>query len=171
MKFLDKIMNAELEEKFFRKTIFITVIVIFLILIIVFLNMGVMRSYKIPANATTKNDNKEKVDFAIDNIVTGRKYIEIEGWAYRRGKNIGYFENNFIIKNENSKKYYRLNTDMTYRGEFFAVDEKYDCRRAGMYAKGLAIGLPKGLYQIFIEYKSDHENIVFDTGKVFKYGG
>ena len=40
-----------------------------------------------------------------------------------------------------------------------------------MYAKGLAIGLPKGLYQIFIEYKSDDENIVFDTGKVFKYGG
>ena len=62
MKFLDKIMNAELEEKFFKKTIFITIMVIFLILIIVFLNMGVMRSYKIPANATTKNDNKEKVE-------------------------------------------------------------------------------------------------------------
>lgn len=168
MKILDKILDAELEEKFFRKTIFISIVVILFIVVIVFLNLGMMRSYKIPADAITKND--DKVEFAIDNIVTSRKYIEIEGWAYRNGKNIGCFNNRFIIRNEASKKYYLLNTDMTYKGEFFAVDEKYDCRRAGMYAKGIAIGLPKGLYQIFIEYKSDGENIVFGTGKVFKYG-
>ena len=54
--------------------------------------------------------------------------------------------------------------------EFFAVDEKYDCRRAGMYAKSLAFGLEKGLYQIFIEYKSDNENILVDTGIFFNYG-
>lgn len=132
--------------------------------------MGLMRSYKIPANATTKNTNKEVVDFAIDEIVTGRKYIEISGWAYRRDRNIGYVKSNYVIKNEESGKMYKLNTDMVYRGEFYAMEQKYDCRRGGMYAKSLAIGLPKGLYQIFIEYKSDDENIVFDTGKVFKYG-
>lgn len=45
-----------------------------------------------------------------------------------------------------------------------------DCREAGMYAKSLAFGLSKGLYQIFIEYKSDDENILFDTGILFNYG-
>ena len=61
MKFLDKIMNAELEEKFFKKTIFITIMVIFLILIIVFLNMGVMRSYKFQQMQQLKMTTKKKL--------------------------------------------------------------------------------------------------------------
>lgn len=169
MKFLDKILDAELEEKFFKKTIFISIVVILLIVIIVFLNFGIMKSYKIPTDAITKND--DKVNFIIDDIMTSRKYIEISGWAYRRGKNVGCFNNRFIIKHEATGKYYALNTDMTYKAELYSMDEGYDCRRSGMYAKGIAIGLPKGLYQIYIEYKSDDENIVFDTGKVFKFGG
>lgn len=168
MKILDKIINAELEEKFFKRVVFASIIIILLFLFIVFLNFGLMLNYTADENADTKNDGK--VEYRIDSISTGRKYIEITGWAYRKGQNLGYFDNRFVIRNEETHKYKVLNTEMQIVDEFFSIDGKYDCRRAGMYAKSLAVGLKKGLYQIFIEYKSDDENILFDTGILFNYG-
>ena len=167
MKFLDKIINAELEEKFFKRVVFASALVILVFLFIVFLNFGLMLNYKVDANATTQNDGK--VEYKIDSIVAGRKYIEIKGWAYRTGQNLGYFDNRFVIRNEETHQYKVLNTEMQIVDEFFSIDEQYDCRRAGMYAKSLAVGLKKGLYQIFIEYKSDGENLLFDTGIFFNY--
>ena len=74
------------------------------------------------------------------------------------------------FQNEESGEYKVLSTEMKIVDEFFSIDEKYDCRRAGMYAKSLALGVKKGLYQIFIEYKNDDENLLFDTGILFNYG-
>ena len=168
MKFLDKIIDVELEEKYFKRIVIVGLLIILIVLLIVFLNFGFMPNYTIPKDAITKNDGK--VEYRIDSISTSRKYVEITGWAYKKGQNLGYFDNRFVIRNEETKKYKVLNTEMTIVDEFFSIDGQYDCRRAGMYAKGLAIGLKKGLYQIFIEYQSDNENILFDTGILFNYG-
>ena len=110
MKFLDKIINAELEEKFFKRVVFASIIIILLFLFIVFLNFGIMPNYIVDQDADTKNDGK--VEYRIDSISTGRKYIEITGWAYRKGQNLGYFDNRFVIRNEETHKYKVLNTEM-----------------------------------------------------------
>lgn len=167
MKALDKILNLEIEEKAFKKLIVISIVAILIIILLVFLNLGMMRNYTVPADAET--ENKGKVEYKINSILTGAKYVEIQGWAYRTGQNIGYFDNRFVIRNESTHEYRALNTQMQMVDEFFSIDEKYDCRRAGMYAKSLAIGLEKGLYQIFIEYKSDNENLLVETGIFFNY--
>ena len=168
MNFFKKIIDVEVEEKFFKRIVFIGMLVIILVLLIVFLDLGLIRNYKIPEGIKTKNGGT--VEYKIDSIATGRKYIEITGWAYKKGKNIGYFDNRFIIRNEKTGEYKALSTEMKMVDEFFSIDGKYDCRRAGMYAKSLALGVKKGLYQIFIEYKNDDENILFDTGILFNYG-
>ncbi len=168
MKFINKLINAEVEEKVFKRILALLIILIMLIVLVVFLSIGIMKNYKVPSNIDTSNDGK--IEYKIDSIATGRKFVEIKGWAYRTGKNIGYFNNRFIIRNESSLEYKALNTQMTIVDEFFSIEEKYDCRRAGMYAKSLAIGLAEGLYQIFIEYKSDDENLLIDTGIFFNYG-
>lgn len=169
MKVFNKILEAEFEEKFFKRIVLISIIIVLSIILIAFLNLGMMRNYSIPSEAKTKN--KDEIEFRVDSILTGRKYIEITGWAYKKGQSVGYFDNRFIIKNEETKKYKALSTEMRSKDEFFSIDKKYDCRRSGMYSKVLALGLPKGLYQIFIEYKSDNENVVFDTGIMFNYEG
>jgi hypothetical protein len=168
MSFFNKIIDAEIEEKFFKKMVFIGTAIIILVLIIVFANFAWIRNYKVPKDMETQND--DRVEYKIESISTGRKYIEITGWAYKKGQNIGYFNNRFVIRNEETGKYKVLNTEMQNKDEFFSIDEKYDCRRAGMYAKGSSFGVKKGLYQIFIEYKNDGENILFDTGILFNFG-
>lgn len=168
MKFLNELINTEIQEKGFKKIVIVSIAIILMIVILVFLSIGMMRNYEVPKDINTKNNGK--VEYKINSILTGTKFIEIRGWAYRTGKNIGYFNNKFIIRNEETLEYRALNTQMQMVDEFFAVDEKYDCRRAGMYAKSLAIGLEKGLYQIFIEYKNDNENILVETGIFFNYG-
>jgi len=164
MNFLD----VEIEEKNFKKILMLAIIAILIIIILVFLNLGMMWNYEVPKDI--KTNAKNKVEYKIDSIATGTKFVEIKGWAYKKGKNIGYFQNRYIIRNEATGEYKALNTNMQFVDEFFAIDEKYDCRRAGMYAKSLAFGLKKGLYQIFIEYKSDNENLLIDTGIFFNYG-
>ena len=168
MNFLKKIIDVEVEEKFFKRIVFVGILIIIVAILIVFLNFGLIRKYQIPDDIQTKNDGT--VEYRIDSISTGRKYIEIKGWAYKTGQNIGYFDSRFVIRNEETKEYKVLNTEMQIVDEFFSIAEKYDCRRAGMYSKSLALGVKNGLYQIFIEYKNDGENMLFDTGILFNYG-
>lgn len=168
MNFLNKIIDIEIEEKFFKRIVFIGMIIILLVIMLVFLNFGIIRNYKVPEGFKTKNDGT--IEYKIDSISTGRKYIEIKGWSYKKGQNIGYFDSRFVIRNEETQEYKVLNTEMQIVDEFFSIAEKYDCRRAGMYSKSLALGVKKGLYQIFIEYKNDDEKILFDTGILFNYG-
>lgn len=168
MKLLNELINAEVQEKNFKWLVIIALVIILMLVILVFLNLGMMQNYKIPEGMETKNNGK--VEYRIDSILAGTKFIEIQGWAYKAGKNIGYFDNRYIIRNEETHEYKVLNTQMKMEDEFFSVDGKYDCRRAGMYSKSLAIGLKKGLYQIFIEYKNDNENILVETGIFFNYG-
>jgi len=167
MKFLDKIINAELEEKYFKRIVFIAMIFILLCLVIVFFNFGFMPNYKPTAKITTIDDGE--INCSVDTVEVSKKFIEITGWAYKIDQNIGYFDNRFVIRNEATKKYKALNTKMKMVDEFYSIDGEYDCRRAGMYAKGFALGIPEGLYRIFIEYKGDGENLFIDTGILFNY--
>ena len=162
-----KILDLEVDEKNFKIICFIGIIVILLFCLALYLEMGSLGKYKVQ-NDMSIDRNKEVV-FTIDKVNTSRKYIEISGWAYKRGQNIGYFNNRFIIQNQETKEYKALHTEMTYIGELYSVDGQYDCRRAGMYAKSIAISLKKGIYKIFIEYRNDGENVLVDTGETFKY--
>lgn len=168
MNSMKELLDVEVNEKIFKNLVIVAMIIIILILIAVFLNYGIMWNYKVPDDITTKNNGE--VEYKIESISTGRKYIEITGWAYKTGQNIGYFDNRIVIRNEETHKYKVMSTKMQIVEEFFSIDDQYDCRRAGLYAKGIAIGLEEGLYQIFIEYKSDGENILVETGIYFNYG-
>ena len=162
-----KILDFEVDDKSFKIICAIGIIAILLFCLALYLEIGTMRNYKIPENMAL--DENVEIVFTINEVNVSTKYVEISGWAYKKGQNIGGFDNRFVIQNVETKEYKALHTDMTYVGELFSVDEKYDCRRAGMYAKSIAISLKKGKYKIFIEYKNDGESILVDTGKTFKY--
>lgn len=162
-----KILDTEIDEKIFKIFCYIGLAVIILFCLALYLEIGTLRNYKVPDNITI--DKGKKIEYHIDNVVSGRKYIKIVGWAYKKGQNVGYFDSRFLIKNRNTGEFKALKTAMTSVDELFSVDGKYDCRRSGMYAKSIAIGLKKGLYDIFIEYKNDNENILVDTGIDLEY--
>ena len=162
-----KILDVEIDEKSFKMICAIAVAIILLFCLALYLEIGTLRNYKVPEGMAM--DNGKKVEFHIDKVVASRKYIEIAGWAYKKGQNVGYFDSRFVIKNLETNEYKALKTQMTSIDELFSVDSQYDCRRAGMFAKSIAIDLKRGEYQILIEYKNDDENILVDTGETFKY--
>ena len=162
-----KVLDIEVDEKIFKIICAVGVVVIVLFCLAMYLELGTLRNYKVSDDM--KLDKTKQVEYNIDNVVVGRKYIKIVGWAYKKGKNVGYFDSRFLIKNRENAEFKALRTQMTSIDELFSVDGKYDCRRSGMYAKSIAIGLKKGLYDIFIEYKNDKENILVDTGINFEY--
>ena len=162
-----KILDIEVDETIFKIICIVGAIVIILFCLAIYLELGTLRNYKVPDDIIL--DKSKKVEYNIDNVIVGRKYIKIVGWAYKKGQNVGYFDSRFLIKNRKNGEFKALRTQMTSIDELFSVDGKYDCRRSGMYAKSIAIGLKKGLYDIFIEYKNDKENILVDTGINFEY--
>lgn len=162
-----KILDFSVDEKIFKIICAIGIVAILLFCMALYLEIGAVRNYKV-ADSTVMDDGEEVV-FAIDDVNTSRKYVEIAGWAYKKGQNIGYFNNRYVIQNQETKEYKALHTEMTYVGELYSVDGQYDCRRAGMYAKSIAISLKKGTYKIFIEYRNDDQNILVDTGETFEY--
>ena len=152
-----KILDIEIDERIFKIICVIGVIFILLFCMSLYFELGTLRKYNVSEGI--KMDKEEKIEFTIDEVITSRKYIQIAGWAYKKGQNVGYFNSRFIIKNMQTNDYKALRTEMTSKDELFSVDSKYDCRRAGMFAKSIAIGLKNGIYKIFIEYKNDGKNL------------
>ena len=162
-----KVLDIKIDEKNFKIICLCGFFIIVLFCLSLYLEIGTLTNYKLPENISM--DNGQKIQYTIDRVVVSNKYIEIVGWSYKKGQNVGFFNSRFLIKNLESGKYKALKTGMTSVDELFSVDGKYDCRRSGMYAKSIAIGLKKGIYKIFIEYRNDNENILVDTGETFKY--
>lgn len=169
MKLLEKLIDTEVDEKLFKKLVLTAIIAIVIIVIILFLNNGLLRSYKAPSEEE-QTGKQDEVVFTIDKVDVSRKYIGIEGWAYKKGRRIDYFKNRFVIRNEETKECKALKTQMKIINELYLIDYQYDCTRSGMIAKGIALGLKKGKYQVLIEYRNDGENILVETGKFFEYG-
>ena len=48
MNFLKKIIDVEVEEKFFKRIVFIGILVIIAAVLIVFLDLGLIKKYEIP---------------------------------------------------------------------------------------------------------------------------
>ena len=56
MNFLKKIIDVEVEEKFFKRIVFIGILVIIAAVLIVFLDLGLIKKYEIPKGMKTKNN-------------------------------------------------------------------------------------------------------------------
>ena len=105
-----KILDTEIDEKIFKIFCYIGLAVIILFCLALYLEIGTLRNYKVPDNITI--DKGKKIEYHIDNVVSGRKYIKIVGWAYKKGQNVGYFDSRFLIKNRNTGEFKALKTSI-----------------------------------------------------------
>lgn len=44
------------------------------------------------------------------------------------------------------------------------VDGQFDCSKAGMKSESIVLGMQDGIYDIYILYKNDGENMLVNTG-------
>ena len=94
----------------------------------------------------------------------GSRMLEISGYAYKKGQKIERFDSDFVLKNIETGKMYKMNTTMVKNHDLMSVDGMYDCSNAGMTAKAFISGLKEGIYEICIIYGNDGEDIFSSTG-------
>ena len=115
-----KVLDIKIDEKNFKIICLCGFFIIVLFCLSLYLEIGTLTNYKLPENISM--DNGQKIQYTIDRVVVSNKYIEIVGWSYKKGQNVGFFNSRFLIKNLESGKYKALKTGMTSVDELFSVE-------------------------------------------------
>lgn len=152
MNFLD----IEINEKLFIKILIVSIIVVIIFLAFTMSSLLVFKSYKLGPNTSV---NDENINTHIDLLEHNNKKIEIAGWAYKEGEAIGKVKSNYVLKNQETGKMYLMRTQME---ENINIQEE-EHKMAGLHAQCLLFGIPKGMYDIYVLYQNDDENILAFT--------
>ncbi len=155
MNFLD----IEINEKLFIKILIILAVIVIVFLAITMSSLLVFKSYTLGPN-TTVVDEEGVINTHIDLLEINSKKIEISGWAYKEGlKEIGTVNTNYVLKNQETGKMYLMRTKME---ENINIEEE-GLKLSGLHAQCLLFGLPKGMYDIYVLYQNDGEDILAST--------
>ena len=155
MNFLD----IEINEKLFVKILIILVVIVIVFLAFTMSSLLVFKSYTLGPN-TTVVDEEGVINTHIDLLEISSKKIEISGWAYKEGlKEMGTVNANYVLKNQETGKMYLMRTQME---ENINIKEE-GLKLSGLHAQCLLFGLPKGMYDIYVLYQNDGEDILAST--------
>jgi len=157
---IDK-LDFEINEKNFKRLLIIGIVIMICYLMITFLSFSIPRIYKMDKN--TVIDTEGVVKTGINRLERGRIRLELFGWAYKDGQAIETFESYFVLKNQEDGRMYKLNAELTEIPQLTTVDEKYNCANSGLYSQSIILGLKDGIYDIYILYKNDNENLLVNT--------
>lgn len=153
MDFLD----IEINEAVFKKVIIASVILLVIYLALTMSSLLVFKSYTLGADTSV---NGEDINTHIDLLEPDGKKIEISGWAYKEGEEIGNVNCNYVLKNQETGKMYLMRTKMEENINLLDDEEH---KMAGLHAQCLKFGLPKGWYDIYVLYQNDGEDILAFT--------
>lgn len=152
--------DIEINEKIFKKIMYVFITLIVLFVLILLIQYAILKPYHMGID--TKVSEGEIIQGVV--FEQGSRMIEISGYAYKKGQKIERFDSDFILKNTENGKMYKMNTTMVKNHDLMNVDGMYDCSNAGMTAKAFTSGLQEGIYEICIIYGNDGEDIFSSTG-------
>lgn len=153
MDFLD----IEITEKLIKKIIIIAIILLIMYLAVMMSSLLVFKSYTLGPDTSV---NGEEINTHIDLLEFEGKKVEISGWAYKEGEEIGTVNCNYVLKNQETGKMYLMRTKME---ENINLLEDEEHKMAGLHAQCLKFGIPKGWYDIYVLYQNDGEDILAFT--------
>lgn len=154
-------LEIEINEKIYKRLLLFGIIFMVAYLIITFLSFAVPSIYHLDKN--TILDTEGSVKNGINKLYRGSLRLELSGWAYKQGQDVKTFNSCFILKNKETEKMYRIKAGMKRMPELQFVDH-YNCLQSGIEAQSIILGLKNGVYDLYILYKNDHENLLVDTG-------
>ncbi len=154
-------LKIEMNEKLYKRLLWIGMIVVIVYLLITFLSFAMPRVYHM--DKKTVMDTENAVKCGINHLYRGRLRLELSGWAYKQGQAIGTFNSCYILKNKKTEKMYQIKAGMKIMPELQFIDG-YHCLNAGIEAQSIILGLPNGVYDLYILYQNDNENLLVNTG-------
>ena len=164
MNFLD----IEFNEK---KIMTILAVTIFLVIAYLALSMSsllVFKSYKLGPNTevssidfknTVEDVPNGEISAHIDKLTHDGKKIEISGWMFKQGEELESFDCSYVLQNQTTGKMYLMRTQM--EENINLVEEKH--KMSGLHAQCLLLGLPKGVYDIYVLYRNNDNDMLVST--------
>ena len=149
-------LNFEINEKTYLRILITFIIILVVFLALLFSSLLVFNSYKLGPNTSV---NDEDINTHIDLLENDGKKLEISGWAFKEGEEIGIVDCNYVIKHQETGKMYLMRTQME---ENINITEE-EHKMAGIHAQCLLFGLPKGWYDIYVLYRNDSQDILANT--------
>ena len=155
MNFLD----VEINKKLYVRILIICIIVVILFLGLTMSSFLIFKPYT-PSENTKIVTEEGIINTHIDMLELDSKKIEISGWAYKEGiDEIGTFNCNYVLKNQETGKMYLMRTQME---ENINIQDE-GLKKAGLHAQCLLFGIPRGIYDIYVLYQNDGEDILAFT--------
>lgn len=154
-------LKIEIDEKIYKRLLLIGIVVMIAYLLITFLSFAVPRIYHIDKN--TVLDTEGTVKNGINHLYRGSLRLELSGWAYKEGQDVQTFKSCYILRNKETEKMYQIRAHMKIMPELQFVDG-HQCLNCGIEAQSIILGLKNGVYDLYILYQNDHENLLVDTG-------
>lgn len=150
-------LNIEINEQLLKKVIIAAIILLIIYLAFTMSSLLVFKSYTLGPNTSV---NGEEINTHIDLLESEGKKVEISGWAYKEGEEIGRVKCNYVLKNQETGKMYLMRTKMEENINLLDDEEH---KMAGLHAQCLKFGVPKGWYDIYVLYQNDGEDILAFT--------
>lgn len=153
-------LNIEINEKLFIKILAVSIIMVIVYLAFTMSSLLIFKSYTLGPNTSVNDENiNTHIDLLEPSPKKNPKKLEISGWAYKEGEAIGTVNSNYVLKNQETGKMYLMRTQME---ENINIKEE-EHKMAGLHAQCLLFGIPKGMYDIYVLYQNDGEDILAFT--------
>jgi len=143
-----------------------------LVIIAGFLFAGVIyfdnyKAKKVDISEMAENDGSIQFKLESVNNEANNDYINIEGWALKKGSNLSTVECYVALRNTSTNECYKVNTAMKERIDItIQMNDGFKYDKCGFYASFLKSILKNGKYEITLLYQSDNNDIIVPTGEM-----
>ncbi len=148
-------LNIEIDKSTYIKILICFMVAVLIYIALTMSSLLIFKSYTLGPETSVED---EVLNTHIDILEAKGKKIEIAGWAYKEGEEIGKVNTNYVLKNQETGKMYLMRTKMK---ENESLDEMY--RYAGIHAQCLLFGIPDGKYDIMVLYQDGEKEILTST--------
>lgn len=164
------LFDEEINKSLYIKLLIVSIIFVIVYLALTMSSLLVCKSYTLGPNTTVMSiepeNNVEKVDDGemsahIDLLEHEKngKTVEIAGWAFIEGANLDTINSSYVLKHQETGKMYLMRTQMEQNINLVEPEHK----TSGLHARSLVFGMPKGMYDIYVLYQNDGEDILAFT--------
>jgi len=163
-----ELFNIEIDKPLYIKILIVSIVLVIVYLALTMSSLLICKSYTLGPNTTVTSidpDNnvedveEGKMSAHIDLIEPSSKTIEISGWAFIEGAKLDTINASYVLKNQETEKMYLMRTKMEENINLIEEEHKI----TGLHSRSLTFGIPKGMYDIYVLYKNDGEDILAFT--------
>lgn len=161
-------LNREIDKSLYIKILIVSIVLVIVYLALTMSSLLICRSYTLGPNTTVisidPDNNVEDVEEGefsahIDLVEPSSKTIEISGWAFIEGAKFDTVNASYVLKNQETEKMYLMRTKMEENINLIQKEHKI----SGLHSRSLTLGMPKGMYDIYVLYQNDGEDILAYT--------